>query len=348
MFRKAHWNSRSLYYLSQSVIIHKPIKYQSNTTVHVLSHRFPLHDLNVGVCCAVTVRDVTEPVFFEEILPIATLGELWYSCLQIYDLVDNHIWIPSIIICGEHRNNFVNNPRFLQQVKYNIWRETDSVWRRKLRSVSGNTSRRRDACLHHGSSHVETAVWNGPSWTAASEWDLNCRLCETSDVKAFVLRNMIGCTLRMWGYGICTRDVPSAKQESMKILDCSEDRGIWRLKNAGAYVAGHPTSFARNRKSLLIRIFLLRSLTLVMTVTFAWNHAPSELSLMHGCCCALSVLKPDGNSVIYNKNLGKGGGGGGGRTKVPHRTMLRRLRAVDVVTYITIHRIRLPYVCQQV
>jgi len=35
---------------------------------------------------------------------------------------------------------------------------------------------------------------------------------------------------------------------------------------------------------------------------------------MHGCRYALSVLKPDGNSVIvffrYNKNLGKKGKGG--------------------------------------
>ena len=48
-----------------------------------------------------------------------------------------------------------------------------------------------------------------------------------------------------------TRDVPSAKQESVKILDCSEDGGSWRLKNAGAYVTGHPTSFARNRKVVI-------------------------------------------------------------------------------------------------
>jgi hypothetical protein len=58
---------------------------------------------------------------------------------------------------------------------------------------------------------------------------------------------------------------------------------------------------------------------------------------MHGCWYALSVLKPDGNSVIvffrYNKSLWKGGGW---RTKVPHRTMLRRLRTVDVVTYIAL------------
>jgi hypothetical protein len=154
----------------------------------------------------------------------------------------------------------------------------------------------------------------------------------------------------MWGYDIFTRDVLRAKQESMKILDCSEDWGSRRLKNAGACVTGHPTSFSRNRKSL-IRILLLRSLTLVMTVTFAWNHAPSELSLMHGCWYALSMLKPDGNSVTvlfrYNINLEKGGGGGGGEKKVPHRGMLRRLRTVDVVTDIKIHRIRLPYVCQQ-
>lgn len=237
----------------------------------------------------------------------------------MYGLVVNQVWIPSIIICGEHRNHFVYNLHLLQEVKYNIRREIYSIWRRKLRSVSGNTSRRRDACLHPGSSHVETAVWNGLSWTAATEWDLNCLLCETSAVTAFVLRNTIGGALHMWGYDIFTSDVPSAKQESVKILDCSEDGGSWRLKSAGAYVTGHPTPFVRNRKALLIRIFLLRSLKLVMTVAFAWNHGPSELPLMHGCWYALSVLKPDGNSVIvffrYNTNLVKRGGGGGGEQK---------------------------------
>ena len=42
--------------------------------------------------------------------------------------------IPASIICGEHGNNFVNCPHFLQDVKDN------SIWRRKLRSASGNTS----------------------------------------------------------------------------------------------------------------------------------------------------------------------------------------------------------------
>ena len=204
----------------------------------------------------------------------------------------------------------MNNPHFLQEVKYSIRREIDSIWRRKFRSVWGNTSRRRDACLHPGSSHVETSAWNGLSWTAASEWDQNCLLCETSAV----LRNTIGGTLHMWGYDIFTHDVTSAKQESMKILDCSEDGGSWRLKNALACVTGHPTSFVRNRKSFLICVSLLRSLTLVMTVTFAWIHAPSKLSLMHCCWYALSVLKLDGNSVIVffrcNKNLGEKRGGG--------------------------------------
>jgi len=209
----------------------------------------------------------------------------------------------------------VKNSHFLQEVKYSIRREIDSIWKRKFRSVLGNTSTRRDACLHPGRSHVETSAWNGLSWTAASEWYLNCLHCETSAVTAFVRRNTIGATLHMWGYDIFTRDVTSAKQESMKILDCSEDGGSWRLKNAGAYVTGQPTSFARNRKSLSIRIFLLRSLTLVMTVTFAWIHAPAKLSLMHCSWYAMSVLKLGGNSVIVffrcNKNLGKRGGGGG-------------------------------------
>jgi len=52
--------------------MHKPINCQSNTTAHILAHGFSLPDLNDGVCCAVS--DVTEPVFFEETLPTATLG----------------------------------------------------------------------------------------------------------------------------------------------------------------------------------------------------------------------------------------------------------------------------------
>ena len=74
MFRKSPCISGSLYYLSQNVIVHKPINCMSNTSALILAHRFPFLDHNVGVCCAVSVRDVTEPVIFEETLPTATLG----------------------------------------------------------------------------------------------------------------------------------------------------------------------------------------------------------------------------------------------------------------------------------
>jgi hypothetical protein len=74
MFRKSPYSLGSLYLLSQRVIVHKPINCQSNTSVHILAHRVPLHDLNVEVCCAVSARGVTEPVIFEETLPTPTLG----------------------------------------------------------------------------------------------------------------------------------------------------------------------------------------------------------------------------------------------------------------------------------
>jgi hypothetical protein len=175
----------------------------------------------------------------------------------MYGLVDHQIWIPSIINCGERQNNFVNNPHFLQEVKDNIRIEIDCIWRRKLRSVSGNISKRCDPCLHPGSSHFETYVHvlNGPSWTAASEWDLIA--CYARRLPW--LRSCLGTRLVVH----CTREVTTFLQVISRVrsrsqwryLDCSEDGGSWRLKNASTYVKIHPTSFARNRKSLLIRVY---------------------------------------------------------------------------------------------